>query len=210
MNSTLVGGLTRSARESWLAIVAIVIGAGCGGGTSSNGDNCTAVVVACGGDITGTWKVVSSCFSGAASTSDLDCTGESIYVDSISLEATITFSAGTYDESLTSSSAVSTVTAPVSCLGGAGCPTSVTTDAGESATCSVSGSNCVCTETITGGQSTASGTYTTSGSMITVTPSGGSAATDGYCVQGSTLTLSQSAASTITSGPAGQLTLVRQ
>jgi hypothetical protein len=175
----------------------------------SAGGNC-AEVMACGGDVTGTWKITSTCVSGANSTDIGTCAGETLQVDSVDFEGTITFdTGGTYEESLTSGSVAETLTVPTSCLGGAAC-TASSSDAGISGVCGVSGSNCVCSVSISQTSNTASGTYSTSGSMITVTPAGDTATSDGYCVQGNTLTLLGSVSTTMSASGSAAVVLTRQ
>ena len=212
MNSTLVFGVAKVAGGTSLAILAIVVAGavagGCGGDTASNGGSCGSVAP-CGGDITGTWTIASICLPNSSAASVGTCAGTTLQVDSANIKGTLTFSAGTYEESVTGGSVVETVTEPMTCLNGTACASVSGTSGNVSGVCAVSGANCVCTATVTETVAATSGTYSIAGSMITVSSSN-AAETDGYCVQGNTLTVFGSVATMMTLSGTAELVLTRQ
>ena len=200
-------------------------GAGGGGGSGgSAGTNVDAAVngiscdpfTACGGNIVGTWRVVSSC----GSISSPACpSSERITAQSSAPQTAYTF-AGDGTFTLTASGDLTeALRYPLACLGAltdAGIPqacadierafvTPQTGDAGTqtvevtSASCAAAANEtCACTAVLKyGGPQTTSGSYTTSGSQVALVASasdGGSrdAGADPvgeYCVSGNSLTL---------------------
>lgn len=171
---------------------------------SSAGDSC-GKVSPCGGDLVGTWKIVTGCVTGSPSTtmSNQACPGETVGNASVDTSGTATFTAdGKYSVTETISSSVS-FTVPSSCLtsGGAtlSCSDLNATGSGDdggapgpTTSCATSGSSCACTLSQPAQTVTEMGTYVTAGSTFTATPSSSStgslmAGNDGYCVQGNTL-----------------------
>ena len=214
---------------------------GSGGGGGGAGTNDDAAVngiscdpfTACGGNIVGTWRLVSSC----GSVSSWPCpSSERIAAKSSVTQETYTFASNGTFSLAASGDLTETLVYPPACLGGitdAGIsqacadierafltPTQ-TGDAGtqmvvvKSASCSAAANDtCVCNAvlTTTGSQLTTSGSYTTSGNQVTLIDSasdGGvrDAGTDAaweYCVSGNTLTLH-----TVSSSADGVMTLTR-
>jgi len=175
----------------------------CGGSSSSTG--ACSTVAACGGNLVGTWKLVSACGHGTGTiTGQGGCTvGVSDVFSTVS--GTETFNAdGTYmvDESTSESDTFSFGAACLSaggvtktCAQLASALMSTAMAAHPLATISpwecsqgraVGGCSCNASVTVTG---LASGTYTTAGSAVTLTPSAAMAETTGYCVRGSELSL---------------------
>lgn len=202
-----------------LCVATSACGSGGGAGTNVdaavNGISCDPFT-ACGGDIVGTWRVVSSC----GSISSPACpSSERITAQSSAPQTSYTF-AGDGTFSLTASGDLTeALRYPLACLGAitdAGIPqacadieraflTAQTGDAGTqtvevtSASCAAAANEtCACTAVIRyGGPQTTPGSYTTSGSQLTLVVS----ASDGgvrdagadpvgeYCVSGNSLTL---------------------
>jgi hypothetical protein len=162
--------------------------------TSSSTGTCSSVA-ACGGDIVGTWKVVSVC--GKATGTITGQGGCTVGVSDIPLNAsgTYTFNAdGTYTTtaSLSDSDAF---TFGAACLSTNG----VTQTCAQLASALMSSANplattslwecsptavggCSCTASVTA-SATPSGTYTTAGNVLTETPTGLAAFALDYCVQ---------------------------
>ena len=159
-------------------------------------------VAPCGGDLGGTWKLVSACGVGTGTVNEQ--AGCMIDVsDAISsASGTYVFNAdGTYmvEESLSEND---TFTFPSACFSSNGVAATcaqvasaldsevmlTTTEATLSAwTCSPELGACTCGASLGISNLMASGTYTTAENTVTVTPSAAMAVTTGYCVQGSNL-----------------------
>jgi hypothetical protein len=180
---------------AWAAIASSLA---CGGGSSSSTGACSTVA-ACGGDIVGTWKVVSVC--GKATGTITGPGGCTISVSDMGLNASGTYTLnadGTYvvDVSISESdtfvfgpACLSTngVTQTCAQLASALDTTLIPTNSQTTIsawTCSPSLGGCSCNASIGVSNGMASGTYTTAGGAVTVTPSGAMAETTGYCVQG--------------------------
>jgi hypothetical protein len=166
-----------------------------GASTGSAGAGTCGAVQPCGGNVVGSWKIVSACFIKDASLDASDiCATASIRLTSVSAMGTIDYSAaGTYQANGTIAIGFQ-LAVPLSCfVTGDTCADLDASFAQEmqqdmtitSHSCAVSASSCVCT--IGALQSNESGTYSTSGSVLTTTPTGGDASNDSYCVQGNTL-----------------------
>lgn len=181
-----------------------------GAGSGGNGSNGSCqTVTPCGGDVTGTWKITSTCLAPVAV--DLGdagvCPGEMLELSFLDYEGTVTFSAGSFNSTLTTGAVGETFTEPTSCLGQNTAATTcaelsaalLQNDAGATGGCSISGSNCVCSGMMMVAAQTSAGTYTTSGTSITLTTANSSNGpeTDGYCVEGNTLYVDSSAASSM-------------
>lgn len=150
-------------------------------------------VVACGGELVGTWKITASCLEGSPSPLDT-CPGTLVTFESFSASGALTFSAdGTWQRD-----GVVTVTAQESfgssCGSDALC-SGYTSEfeavAGvEQATCSTSSGACVC-EYMQQVTSSNFGTYTSDGSGLAelYDQSAGTTRHDQYCVNGNTLTI---------------------
>jgi hypothetical protein len=169
-------------------------------GSSSSSDasssNCGSVSP-CGGNVVGTWKVVSVCANGGTSSTPLGpyCSGATSQITSASATGNLTFNSdGTYAVSVGSSSVTETTTIPASCLtSGSG---TITCDQVSAAGggCTTAGGGCICSSTIQSTTQSDSGTYVVSGSSFTITRSDGSSNTFNYCVQDSSLYMTQSGA----------------
>lgn len=197
------------------ACLAVVL-AGCGGGSGSQGygvggTTMCGQVAACGGDVTGTWKMSSGCITAAGikdaeGGSSSSCPGASVGVTSISISGTAIFNADmTYTFTALQEQATYSFNFPGSCLNGLSCSyiASSLESSGDfqSANCSGS-SGCSCTAVGAANGDTETGTYTISGNMLTTTSSAGDVSTVPYCVMGSTLHMLDT--STMTMGAMGQ------
>ena len=220
-----------------MLFVACVAVPGCGSGANKNdggggsggtsGATCSPTVP-CGGNLVGTWKLVSACGS---ITSGACPPSQSIDVQTTWTDATYVFTADGNFTWSGSGSTTETIRYPVGCL-------SIVVDAGvaevcaayqsliqttiqnadagtpitniTSYTCTMQGNEaCLCHEVITFPTAqTQTGTYTVSGSQFTVTITGGTidAGTSGatpsvtdYCVSGNTLTIRGTSAGNSTS-----------
>lgn len=160
-------------------------------------------MAACGGGITGTWKLDSICWSGAATVAQQGACSITIALAVSSASGSMTFNTdGTYT-SVRNEVYSATFGVGAACLSATGvtktCPqeesalnASLPVLAGVTYspfTCSpVLGGGCSCTVGITDSNYQESGTYTTVGSMLTETPSTGPSAGTPvpltYCVQG--------------------------
>lgn len=213
-----------SALARWISMgltIAAAIGVTSSGCSSSSGgaDGSCGNVSPCGGNIVGTWKVQNACAgSGSSPVAEMNCSGATLQVGSLSVSGTVTFNANmTYAVSLNESFS-EIVNTPTSCLAMGGATVScsdlsaaagtalVGIDAGMTkASCATAGSNCACTLTVSNDINTESGTYTVSGNTFTNTPSAGgtsSMSNAGYCVQGNTLhIISTLSTNGSTSGP---------
>ncbi|HTB78212.1 MAG TPA: hypothetical protein VK762_33440 [Polyangiaceae bacterium] len=193
------------ALSACFAIGVVFLGCSSSSGSDAAGGTC-GKVAACGGDIVGTWNIVTACASASSSsTSNTMCPNESLQSTSLTASGTATFNADmTYSVDVTESLS-ETVIVPTSCLtvgtttitcdelstafGGA-----LATDAGAPmATCTSSGGNCDCTISLSGLSTHETGTYTLSNNSVVTTPMGGTASSGDYCVQGNTLHLVSSA-----------------
>ena len=221
----------RRSMNRWIcaALAASLVGLGACSGSSSDAAGSCGKVAPCGGNIVGTWKVVTTC-SNASAPSGLmtGCAGETVSSSSTSASGTFTFNADmTYSVSISESNS-ETVTIPTSCFtsqGGVsvscselgqvfGAGTSSSDAGGLSVMCGTSGSNCSCTIDLSVQNANGSGTYSTSGSNLTIVAANGSGMgnVDGYCVSGNTLHLIASANDGGTTGTAfagGDVVLTR-
>jgi hypothetical protein len=171
----------------------------CGGGNGSCGK-----VMACGGDVVGSYTITAGCINNAALNMEIgggssSCPGLSLNATGTSVTGTGSFNADmTYTVTeMIKLSAVETI--PTSCFSTGGItPTCAQLDqelqaeiaAGSSSISSghcTGGSTCTCTFTLPAQTNTETGTYTTSGTTITMTSSTGKVSTDSYCVQGNEL-----------------------
>ena len=160
---------------------------GCGGGGGSCGGT------ACGGDVVGTWKVTSSCFSvsGAPAT----CPRQTSKVVSFSVSGGVTYKADRTYAGTRAASVQLQTTLPASCLMIGGI--TVTCAQWEaalmaqpdtmSAKCTSTSSGCTCTGTVVQDASSDSGTWATAGNVLTETATGGQPDQSDYCAQQSKL-----------------------
>jgi hypothetical protein len=201
----------------------------CGGQSSSSGGNCSQAMP-CGGNLVGTWQIISSCATGTAVMPSSSCPGETTAVTSVNDTGSLTFNAdGTYT-AMISASAQEAAMVPQSCVSTG--RSSLTCDqvamalsgpltqadggavsGSLSTSCTASGSNCSCNIALSISGASATGTYAASGTSVAITPNGGGPTSDGYCVQGNTLHLysnGSSAMTGMTSMPAADLVATRQ
>jgi hypothetical protein len=166
-------------------------GGGSGGGTCANGS-------ACGGNIVGTWKIVSSCLS--SSGSDPSCPTATSDTSGLKIDGTVTYDAAmTYNTAMTLSGTVKS-TLPASCLmdngmtitcaqlGAAFMAGAQDPDFPFSAASCTGSSSCTCTLTYKPISVNDMGTYITAGGLLTETDSSGDATQSDFCVLGSKLT----------------------
>jgi len=187
---------------SLLSCLPLVL-ASCDGGGGITGDkgdkpdggdggaNVCATSSSCGGDLSGTWTVQTSCFKvmGALSA---DCPTGRILSGEGSYTGTATYNAdGTYSGHLVESG-TSTTTIPASCLSLGGttltCDQLTTNSAGVMISCEGT-SECACSLTLTNKDASETGTYTAVGGVLTETPAKGTVTRSHYCVTGTTLTI---------------------
>ncbi len=152
----------------------------------------------CGGNIVGTWKIISACETGQPPESDGGGCAQTAEVDSINASGSITYNPdGTYE--LTIGASVSeTVTLSSGCLVGGPTPltcqdlsgTASTGVGTESESCTTTSTGCSCQISANVPATQGTGTYVTSGTTLTMM--GADEETDGYCVSGNTLSLDRS------------------
>jgi len=195
-------------------------GGGSGGGAGTNVDAAAGAIscdpfTACGGNIVGSWRLVSSC--GSVSSNGCPSTARISAKTSVA-QATYTFASDGAFTFTATGPLTEMLRYPLACLGAftdAGVPqacadterafvaaSSQPTDGGvevQSATCAAAGSEtCACTAVL-GYMSpqTTRGSYTTSGNQVTLVaagsdvgaPDAGAGSVTEYCVSGSTLAL---------------------
>jgi hypothetical protein len=182
---------------------------GCGGGS---GGQCAGDVT-CGGNVVGTWDIISTCVSGSP-TSGEGCGVQSFDASNLRETGSITFdNDGTYSVTFVVSGKVEE-TITESCLSNGAI--SITCDdfntllqtsvmksadgAIASASCHGVSVSCACSFEFATKTMTESGTYIASGGTVTTTASGGSPEAQGYCVQGSIMTVGSSSMSTFMGG----------
>jgi hypothetical protein len=196
-----------SARTCWIFTLSCAALLGCGGDGSAarppadGGAHADAVVAcepfaACGGDLTGTWRLVNTCPTAAAKMAVEDqlkfCPAGSASLDRYDFSGTATFDTqGAVKYDVLIDIAVST-SLPSSCLGaGQTCTAVQQTLMGQSgvtsAICQTTNAGCSCTYAAKAPDKKEDG-YVASGTVITETnPIDGSVETSQYCVDGSTL-----------------------
>ena len=199
--------------ESWLGYLSLCCSLGlaaCGGTSNGSDDGSCGQSAACGGDITGSWKVTSSCLKLELDMGAKNCPGLTQEVKQVSTSGTVSYNSDkTYDASLTVTGLVE-MSVPASCLTQqsvtltcAQLQQSLQTGEGangfQSVSCSGS-SGCTCSLELAPQNTASSGTYSTSDGIITETEAGGTPDDSSYCVQGSTLTLSAGDADPTISG----------
>lgn len=177
------------------ALAACDGGGGIKGDKSDGGDggaNVCTTSSSCGGDVSGTWTVQTSCLS-IVGTLSADCRDGRIVDGQGSYTGTVTYKAdGTYSGHLIQSGA-STTTIPASCrsLGNTTltCDQLTTSSApGAMVTCQGT-SECTCTLTLTNKDASETGTYTIAEGVLTETSSKGTVTRSHYCITGTSLTL---------------------
>jgi hypothetical protein len=178
-------------------------------GCGDDGGGSCETMSACGGNLVGTWKILSFCVDGvsddAFSNATSFCSNASVNVGRVTAAGTMTFKSDmTVTESLTVSEDVN-LNIPSSCLKQGGITLTCQqlneatqaaaqnqdADAGvivPSISCSGSGGGCACSSTVSEPVANA-GTYTLSGNTVHMSFT---AEDDDYCVQGNKLYLQQS------------------
>jgi hypothetical protein len=178
------------------AAAAVASGLACGE-SSSSGGTCSSVT-ACGGDITGTWKVVSECGQATGTIAEQGACAVGVSDVVLSGSGTYTFNAdGTYT-STASESESDTFAFAAACLSTNGATAtcaqlaSTLMSSAIAASPSLTISPWECSQGAAGGCSCSAsvaesampaGTYATAGNVLTETPTGTAAFTLGYCVQ---------------------------
>jgi hypothetical protein len=173
---------------------------GCGSGAPAAGADGGGSVacdpfVACGGDLTGTWKIANTCLTPEAKKSLEDamkfCAADTTTLDSETLSGTLIYDGhGAVKYDLTGGLKIS-VSFPTSCLEpGQSCPAYVAMLVQTGATnprCDATATGCDCSYTLAFAQKQQN-SYVTSGTNVTETDSSdGTMSTDQYCVAGNTL-----------------------
>jgi hypothetical protein len=177
----------------------------CGG--TDEGGKC-GDTSACGGDVTGTWKISSTCFDMEPQMpGSMSCPGATAQSADLAMSGTVTYGADkTYQSNVTVTGKV-VIKMPASCLTQQGVTVTCaqlqtalqSSDEGyESVSCTGS-SDCSCTMQLAPETEMQSGTYSTAGGKLTMT-SGGSPEDNDYCVAGNKLTLSPADASSAVKG----------
>lgn len=189
-----------------LGLTCVLSGLSCSG--KNEGSATCGNTAGCGGNIVGTWSIVSTCVSSEESPANAaSCPGETVKTSGVTATGTVTYgSDGTYSTNFTiNGSAILTI--PGSCLKSGNVTitcdqlqeslTTMGSDSFQSATCGASGDGCACTFTLKPTPSMSNGTYTTTAAGVLTETTGGSSDQSDYCVKGSTLTLSPHADSTM-------------
>ena len=183
------------------AFLSLVL-ASCGGETGSGGGGgCGPVEDACGGDVVGTWRVVTACVGGPSQQTISTCSEPlTSEIQNATYAGTVTFNSDSSYETNVTVSGNSIVTYPAACLpGGLSCeqlnqslrqaPT--TSDGVKGTGCAVIGGGaCRCSFSVQSPPHQTLGSYSTSGNTVTISINGRSTTTE-YCVQGNKLTLKQ-------------------
>lgn len=195
----------------------LVFGLGVAGcGSDNNGASC-GEASACGGDVTGKWKITSSCLNGAVNPANMDCPGITTDVKGLSNAGNITFNADkTYQSSVTISGSLQ-MKVPASCLK----QQSVTltcaqlqqsleadADSGFASVSCTGSTDCSCSIALEPTTTEETGTYSTSGGTLAQTADGGTSEETDYCVKGKTLTVSISGGDA--DGTTGTVALAKQ
>jgi hypothetical protein len=193
-----------------VSVVAFV--SSCGGGSGTCGST-----PACGGNIVGTWRIVSSCGSSPTTVNGKQCAGAQPMQVTFSVSGTITFNADLTYSSNATASGMESISIPASCLAQSGATCAELDQllsmnpAAAGSHCSASGNGCACSVLIPASTDSQTGTYaTTLAGVITEMPSGGAPSVADYCVSGSMLTFSPHAGSSMDGMTAGTVTLTKQ
>lgn len=189
-----------------VGLAALVLATGCS--SSSSGTNC-GTFTACGGDVTGSWKLGRDCVGSSVDPFAGGTCSQATFQASQSESGTVTFQAGVYSTSNLDTTVVEDITVPSSCLMGATCAmvesnfNNQSNDAGMTTvgTCADTSGGCACHATVTDSTGPVNGTYSVSGTTLTLD---GTAAP--YCVQGNTLLIQTQSGMMGTAG-SGTITL---
>ena len=199
----LTGGLTGA--------VALLLLSGCGAKSESDDGVACGTASACGGNIVGTWHIVSSCagFRAASPMPTASCPEQTRDDSGLILSGTTAFAA---DSSLTQSISLSgklVMKQPASCLMGNGAAitcaqveqdlrSTLSTTGSSSISCVDSAGGCECTLVLDPATKEFQGTYTTTAAgLLTQMANGGIDVSD-YCVTGDRLTLTSHLGGTTT------------
>jgi len=163
---------------------------------------------ACGGDVTGAWKITSTCFDMEPQMpGSMSCPGATAQTADLGMTGNVTYGADkTYQSNITVTGKV-IVTLPASCLMQQGVTVSCAqvqqslqasaADSGYQSVSCTGSSGCTCTMQLVPRSEANSGTYSTSGGKLTMMEPGGTPDDNNYCVSGNTLTVSPSGESTV-------------
>jgi hypothetical protein len=194
---------------------------GAGAGAAGSGAACSSVA-ACGGDITGDWKITQVCPDKPAVPDAIKqlCAEATFAYGDVNVTGTVSYKTDKSFMQTSTATGTGIVTLGKSCL----------SSGGQSLTCaqlepafssvsptkcaSTSDGGCACTSTLSATQSD-TGTFTTSGTSLTVTSSKGGTRTTPYCVNGGALHLQVSVTDAPDAGGggfelSGQLSLAKQ
>jgi hypothetical protein len=191
--------MMRGAMKNALCLVALLLGAGCGGSNGSSGGSCGAQ--ACGGDLVGTWKATSACVDEAALSklvlgSYASCSGTSLSQVKAMPYGVVTFGSDlTYTISLSMDLSFQ-LNIPRSCFGGGDCSSAnnqlidnLTGTEGVGSVACAGDTACMCNQVgeLNFGPSAnsqgSSGTYAISGTMVSITSTAGVNESGPFCVQ---------------------------
>jgi len=180
-----------------LLVLAMSAGAlvfGCGGKSAQVPSECGRSSP-CGGDLTGTWKVIGACVNTSAIAADVraSCAQETITINTVDGSGSITFGSDmTYaNANIVEHNSLSS-TEPASCLSGRTCAEQAASLQTPVATASCTGtSSCTCSVNSTTDYFGSSGSYTISGVGLLGIASNGGGNLDSisYCVDGDVLHL---------------------
>jgi hypothetical protein len=170
---------------------------GCGSGHSSAAAACVDVA-ACGGDITGNWKILNFCFDQPSAPSNLldVCPTATLNVSNTVVTGNISYKADKTFTSKTNLTATLTLTIPGSCLQGQNAVTcdqlesssNQTGPNGKVACISTADAGCQCSSSLQdSGQD--SGTYTVDKARLTLVSDNGGTDEEDFCIEGSNLYL---------------------
>jgi hypothetical protein len=178
-----------------------VLVSGCGGGGLSEGGCSNGAT--CGGDLVGTWTIVSSCLSISATGFDMDCPTATVTSSKQTITGTQTYNADLTYTVVETLSVNATVTLPMSCVTFQGFALTcaqvtqllMADGSFKSATCTSAGTGCSCNVVVSEVGASGAGIYSTSNGVVTTTTDDGSTEQNSYCVRGKTLTQSPLAGS---------------
>lgn len=171
---------------------------GCGGGSPPPASSSLCgVIEPCGGDVTGTWKVIDSCANITAIRTAVTaiCPQETVSIADLTTTGSITFNADmTYTSANVIARSAQSFSEPIGCLNGMTCADRAASLNTPASTGSCSGSDvCVCSASSTTDYFGVAGTYSLysgqEGFMKLASNGGGNLDSISYCVQGEELHL---------------------
>jgi hypothetical protein len=189
-------------RELLLVGLGVMLAAACGSdhstsGADANGGMCTGLA-ACGGDITGEWKITGICFDTPIVPSDISdqCPTAKLQVSNQVVTGNVSYKTDMTFSQNANITATVTLTLPGSCLQGVDSTSCSEIEA--SSNTDPTQPQVTCTQTSDGGcqcssplidMSQVDGTFTTSGDTVMMASSDGSSDNEDYCVKSKTLYL---------------------